>query len=240
MVPAGEHQVVVEDYKDDVITISHEEPNIHGTVLVKELMEVFFAKSFLGGGRTWDGSPFPAISQLRPDGVVSRYFEPNALTPHFDPKTLSWQCAVPNSSLDQWVSHGVLVKQEVNRYSGCPECHKLVTTRKGCRSCMSSRLKAKMLIRHKACGYIGYGKQFDCWMCSCCGEKLVEGGYESMYTPAKCEDCGYLNDCLPFYIATCIGCGVTFPLSEAVEVPVYGYRKLDAPISFESIFANAG
>jgi len=231
--PGRRFKVLVQDFMNGVITVSYVEELPGMNVVAEELMEGFYLKVFLASVKHTDGSHSPAIFQLRPDTLMDTFFSDECLKPQFNGKNLKYEYGLSYDVLQKWVQAGILDSHKTNSYFVCPMCQKAMSVRIGCRNCMSGRVESKMLIRHVDCGYIGYGRQFDNWMCPSCEGKLVQGGYDSMKSPPKCDDCGFVNDSQPHYIGTCLGCRGIFHLRDCVEAPVISFSKREPVICLD-------
>lgn len=210
----------VTDTKDGVMTCSVITPtNGLSTMsyVVEGTGEAVYAKRYIAGK--------PTIIQFRKDEIMEAFFKGESLMPKFDRKTLRYIYSLPIKTLEMWVQNQILDKEQVDWHYACRECDTMVTVRDGCYNCYAASDRNAKLMRHNECGYIGYPKSFDAWTCPGCSGMLntENATFDNVLGPAKCEACGY--KAVPTQVASCLGCGKVFPLCEAVEMPIFMYRK---------------
>jgi len=226
--PGRKLRVVVQDHKDATITVASQESMPCVSVIVQEMAHAYWLRECLTSVRHDDGETSPAIMQLEEDNITNSLLDDENIKPVFNRDKLLYEYGVSEKVLDKWVKIGVLACDTVDFYHACPECYAVLSVRKGCRKCMSRRVGERcrdILIRHIACGYIGHGHQFDDWRCPSCRAKVVEGGFERLQPPMKCDDCGFLNNSQPHYVGTCLACCGSFHLHDSLEVPVFSYSR---------------
>ena len=167
----------------------------------------------------------PRVFQFVEDDAMMAAFSEDNLSPKFNRKTLRYEYGMPVPALDAWVEQSVLDRVPVDWHYACPDCDTMVTLRQGCYNCYAPRDKARKMLRHLPCGYIGPAKQFADWTCPGCKAALPRDRdeVEEVTGRMNCEACGYRE--LPTLVAGCLGCGKVFPLTEAVEMPVFKYRR---------------
>lgn len=221
--PGDKMKVVVKDEKDGVLTVTcHFVPKTI-CIIAEHDHTIYTVKRFVGAFKHEDGRDMPAIIQLRRDPVAEKMFKEEALKPFLNRKAMRYEYGMSERTLNAWTDLGVLSKKKADWYYGCPECDALTAVRRGCRNCRSSRLRSKMLVRHKPCGFMDYARRFDSFVCPKCRCDLVDGTYEDLQSPPVCLDCQFLNDNHPHYVATCLECKGCFELTDTNEVPIYEY-----------------
>ncbi len=149
------------------------------------------------------------------------------LTPRFDPQRLRFKTALDDSTLQEWVSRGILHPCVVDRVKVCPQCESLPTFRDGCPDCGSALTESSQLIHHFACAHVAPAKEFvsDSISCpKCLAQGLVVGAdFEYLSGPRDCLECEW-SDANLAIIGECLRCGHRFANDEALEKEVLEYH----------------
>lgn len=218
--PAETLEVVVQDVKGNMVTCLAGPilKGLGGTAFIDgDAGDPYYVRRYVAGPE--------AILQIEYDDITAALFSPAQLEPRFNRKNLRYEYGMPQGVLDAWVGVGILLRERIDWHYACRECDTMVTVREGCYNCYHPGDKKARLLRHNKCGYIGYGHQFDNWTCPGCKEAVPneQQAFETILGPAKCVKCGYKER--PTLVASCLGCWKSFPLAEAVEMPLFTYRK---------------
>jgi hypothetical protein len=166
-------------------------------------------------------------------GFANELLKPDNLTPRLNARRWQFELAYPETILGQWAQIGILEPVLWDRVQLCPRCQGLPTFRRGCISCGSIHVNNDRLIHHFACAHVGLVAEFEAHpavapgelVCPKCRTRqlIIGSDYEYMTGPYRCRHCQWTGTELE-QVAQCLRCQLRFPVQQAYEQELKGYR----------------
>jgi DNA-binding NarL/FixJ family response regulator len=150
------------------------------------------------------------------------------LVPALDSGTLRYATELPPETLRQWAELGLLSPVLLDRMYVCPRCGALPSFRSACHCCGSIHVARHQLVHHFHCEYVGMISEFQKngrLTCPKCRANDLKAGedYEPLHGPYHCLDCNWSGNATEL-LGHCLKCRWRFPLAQASEEEVIGYR----------------
>jgi hypothetical protein len=166
-------------------------------------------------------------------GYASELLKSENLTPRLDFHHWRFELEFPEAILEHWAGIGVLEPVLWDRVQLCPRCQGVPTLRRGCSACGSIHVSNDRLIHHFACAHVGLVEEFEPGVPAAPGQlvcpkcrtrRLIVGSdYEYLTGPYRCGDCRWTGTELEL-IGQCLRCQLRFPVAQAYELELKGYR----------------